>query len=37
MRKRKPDVQVVEFPGVGHAPALFDADQIAVVRKFLMK
>jgi pimeloyl-ACP methyl ester carboxylesterase len=37
MRKRKPDVQVVEFPGVGHAPALFEADQIAVVRKFLMK
>jgi pimeloyl-ACP methyl ester carboxylesterase len=37
MRKRKPDVQVAEFPGVGHAPALFDPDQIAVVRKFLMK
>ena len=37
MRKRKPDIQVVEFPGVGHAPALFEREQIAVVRRFLMK
>jgi pimeloyl-ACP methyl ester carboxylesterase len=37
MRKRKPDVQVVEFPGVGHAPALFDSDQIKVVRRFLLR
>src|SRR5919108_903580 len=25
MRERKPDVEVVEFPGVGHAPALMSA------------
>jgi pimeloyl-ACP methyl ester carboxylesterase len=31
MKERKPDVEVVEFPGVGHAPALMSADQIRVV------
>lgn len=36
MKARKPDLQVVEFPGVGHAPALMDADQIGVVRRFLL-
>ena len=28
-------VEVIEFPGIGHAPALMDADQIAVVRDWL--
>jgi len=37
MRERKPDVEVVEFPGVGHAPALMSADQIRVVREFLLR
>jgi hypothetical protein len=37
MRRRKPDTQSVEFEGVGHAPALFDAAQIEVVRRFLME
>ncbi len=37
MRRRKPDLQVVEFPGVGHAPALMSADQINVVRDFLLR
>jgi len=35
MRRRKPDTQSVEFAGVGHAPALFDAKQIGAVRAFL--
>ena len=35
MQRRKPDLKVVEFPGVGHAPALASADQIAVIREFL--
>lgn len=35
MRRRKPDTQAVEFEGVGHAPALFDATQIDAVRQFL--
>jgi pimeloyl-ACP methyl ester carboxylesterase len=35
MRRRKPATQVVEFEGVGHAPALFDARQIDAVREFL--
>jgi pimeloyl-ACP methyl ester carboxylesterase len=35
MRRRKPDLQVVEFSGVGHAPALASPEQIAVVRNFL--
>jgi len=37
MRKRKPDVEIVEFEGVGHAPALMSDEQIAVVKKFLLK
>ncbi len=37
MRQRKPDVEVVEFPGVGHAPALMSADQIRVVKEFLLR
>lgn len=35
MRRRKPETQSVEFEGVGHAPALFDARQIDAVRAFL--
>ena len=35
MQKRKPDVKVVEFDGVGHAPALASRNQIEVVREFL--
>jgi pimeloyl-ACP methyl ester carboxylesterase len=35
MRRRKPATQAVEFEGVGHAPALFDAKQIDAVRGFL--
>jgi len=37
MRARKPDVEVAEFPGVGHAPALMSDDQIAVVKEFLLR
>ena len=37
MRKRKPDLEVAEFPGVGHAPALMSADQIRVVKEFLLR
>jgi pimeloyl-ACP methyl ester carboxylesterase len=35
MQQRKPNVKVVEFNGVGHAPALASRDQIEVVREFL--
>ena len=35
MRRRKPQLEVVEFAGVGHAPALASDDQIAAVREFL--
>jgi pimeloyl-ACP methyl ester carboxylesterase len=37
MRERKPDLEVAEFPGVGHAPALMSDDQIRVVREFLLR
>jgi pimeloyl-ACP methyl ester carboxylesterase len=37
MRERKPDVEIVEFEGVGHAPALMSEAQIAVVKQFLLK
>jgi len=37
MRSRKPDVQIVEFEGVGHAPALMNEEQIRVVKGFLLQ
>jgi pimeloyl-ACP methyl ester carboxylesterase len=36
MRERGPRARVVELPGIGHAPALMAADQIALVRDFLL-
>jgi len=36
MREAKPDLQVVEFAGAGHAPALMDPEQIAAVTRFLL-
>jgi pimeloyl-ACP methyl ester carboxylesterase len=36
MTERGPRAQLVEFKGVGHAPTLTSADQIAVVADFLM-
>jgi pimeloyl-ACP methyl ester carboxylesterase len=35
MKTSGPRAQAVEFPGVGHAPTLMRAEQIAVVREFL--
>ncbi len=35
MGRRGPKAQLVEFPGIGHAPTLMHDDQIAVVRRFL--
>ena len=35
MKERGPHAELVEFAGVGHAPALMADDQIAVVRDFL--
>jgi pimeloyl-ACP methyl ester carboxylesterase len=31
----RPGVDLVEFEGVGHAPMLFDPDQIEVVKAWL--
>jgi pimeloyl-ACP methyl ester carboxylesterase len=36
MTKRGPRARLVEFPGVGHAPALLSDDQIGAVRDFLL-
>lgn len=36
MAQRGPRAKVVEIPGVGHAPTLMHADQIAIVREFLL-
>ncbi len=36
MTGRGPKAKIVEFPGVGHAPALMAKDQIDVVRDFLL-
>jgi pimeloyl-ACP methyl ester carboxylesterase len=35
MTRRGPKAQLIELPGIGHAPALMAADQIAVIRDFL--
>ncbi len=37
MKRRKPGTESVEFPGLGHAPALMSADQIEAVRAFLTR
>ena len=37
MTRRGPKAEVVEFAGIGHAPALQSADQIAVIRGFFSK
>jgi len=36
MSQRGPRPRIVEFAGIGHAPMLMAADQIAVVRNFLL-
>lgn len=36
MTERGPKAKLVEFPGIGHAPTFLHADQIAVVREFLL-
>ncbi len=36
MTQRGPRPQLVEFSGVGHAPALMAEDQIRAVRDFLL-
>jgi pimeloyl-ACP methyl ester carboxylesterase len=36
MTRRGPKPQLVEFPGVGHAPTFMHADQIAAARAFLL-
>jgi pimeloyl-ACP methyl ester carboxylesterase len=36
MTRRGPRARLVEFEGVGHAPALMDGEQIRAVRDFLL-
>jgi pimeloyl-ACP methyl ester carboxylesterase len=36
MRRQGPRAKVVEFKGVGHAPALMSKEQIDVVRRWLL-
>ena len=36
MTRRGPRARLHEFPGVGHAPTLVAADQVSVVREFLL-
>jgi len=36
MTRRGPRAELVEIPGVGHAPMFFDPDQIQMVRRFLL-
>jgi pimeloyl-ACP methyl ester carboxylesterase len=36
MTERGPRARLVEFAGVGHAPMLRQADQVQVVREFLL-
>ncbi len=37
MQARRPGVEILELPGIGHAPALMSYDQIAAVREFLLR
>lgn len=37
MTARGPKAKLVEFPGVGHAPTFMHADQISVVKEFLLE
>ena len=37
MARRGPKARVAEIPGVGHAPTLMHAGQIALVRDFLLE
>ena len=36
LTRRGPKAKLVEFAGVGHAPTFVQADQIAVVKEFLL-
>ncbi len=36
MQRRGPRARAVELPGIGHAPTLMHADQIGIVREFLL-
>jgi len=36
MQERGPHVELVQFPGIGHAPWLMSGEQIGAVRKFLL-
>jgi pimeloyl-ACP methyl ester carboxylesterase len=35
MTERGPKARLIEFAGIGHAPALMASDQIAAIRDFL--
>ena len=37
MQALKPGVEILELPGIGHAPALMGYDQIAALRAFLLR
>lgn len=37
MKLLQPAVEVLELPGIGHAPALMSYDQVAAVREFLLR
>ena len=37
MQARRRGVEVLELPGIGHAPALMSYDQIAAVKEFLLR
>jgi pimeloyl-ACP methyl ester carboxylesterase len=37
MQRRRPQTEVVEFAGIGHAPALRDAAQVDVIKRWLLK
>jgi len=37
MQALRPGVEVLELPGIGHAPALMSYDQITAVREFLLR
>jgi pimeloyl-ACP methyl ester carboxylesterase len=37
MTQRGPKAELVELPGIGHAPTFMHEDQIAIARRFLLR
>jgi hypothetical protein len=37
MKQRNKNLEVIDFPGIGHAPSLTNDDQVKLIRDWLQK